>query len=478
MKKLVAWALGLIISLAVSGQDYTIGTNRESSGLPLPKVDRRTELMSIVFRLAGNPEYNQDNYKSYVKDIHDHFDQYKDHEIVSFAKQLSKLNGISFDAVEALAIYLTQPPELKPIIPLAGKIPEPRWGKENAEKFVGLLQKFYVDAKCDDFFKSQEQRYALGTERFLSVYRQMDISWFKEYYGTDPKGSLNVIVGLGNGGCNYGCKIQYPNGNEDPYAIMGSWTFDAAGEPTFNPAGYLPTLIHEFNHSFVNQLNDLNEPALRKSGQILFKPLASIMSRQAYSSWKLMENEALVRASVIRYMIKHDDGTKAWEQETVTQISNGFIWIGELVDLLGKYENARDQYPTLESFMPRIIEFYDNLAKNKKELFDRCVRIKQIEPFGDKAQNVSPLVTEMKITFSKAMVGDGYSIRYGNSGEDHFPILAEGLRYADNNTALILPLKLEPGKEYEFIMAGRYFRATDGYPLLDVGISFKTGKKP
>lgn len=477
MKKFAVWALGLIVSLTVSAQDYTIATNKESSGLPLPKVDRRTELMSIVFRLAGNPEYNQDNFKSYVKDIHDHFDQYKDHEIVSFAKQLYQQNGISFDAVMALAIYLTQPPALEPIMPFTGKIPEPRWGKENADKFVKLLQKFYVDAKCDDFFKSQEQRYKLGAERFLTVYRQMDISWFKEYYGTDPKGTLNVLVGLGNGGCNYGCKIQYPNGNEDPYAVMGSWTFDTAGEPTFNPTGYLPTLIHEFNHSFVNQLIESNEQELIKSGQILFEPLASIMSRQAYSSWKHMENEALVRASVIRYMIKHDDGTKAWEQETVIQISNGFIWIGELVDLLGEYENARDQYPTLESFMPRIIEFYDSLARNKKELFDRCVKIKQIDPFHDKAKNVSPSLTQMKITFTKALVGKGFSIWYGKKGENHFPITAEGLSYTDNNTAIILPLRLEPGKEYEFVLVGQHFRATDGYPLLDVGISFKTRKK-
>ncbi|MDD4646176.1 MAG: DUF4932 domain-containing protein [Bacteroidales bacterium] len=477
MRKSVAFISCLIITISVFCQVNTTPDQNLSSHFPLPKVDRRTELLSIVFRLAGNREYNQDNFKSYVKDIHDHFDQFKNHEVVSFARELYQNNGISFDAPMSIAIYLSQPPQLKPIRSFSDQIPEPRWGKENAEKFVSLLQQFYVDAKCEEFFSRQEKMYKMAQERFKIVYDALDISWYKEYYGSEPKGSLNVLVGLGNGACNYGPKIIHPDGGEDPYAVMGSWSFDPEGKPIFSPDGYLPTLIHEFNHSFVNQLVEGNAEKLEKSGQTIFEPLASVMSRQAYSSWRYMEQEALVRASVIMYMKKHDHGEKAWEKEITSQISNGFIWIDELVDLLGTYENSRDQYPTLESFMPRIITFYDELAKNKKALFDRCVQIKKITPFKNHARNVSPSLTGMEISFSKPLVGKGFSIWYGEKGEEHFPIVSDGLKYADNNTSLIIPLKLKPNTEYEFVLVGQHFRATDGYPLLDVQVSFKTKAK-
>jgi len=477
MKKSAAFISCLFITISVFCQVNITPDQNLSSHFPLPKVDRRTELLSIVFRLAGNPEYNQDNFKSYVKDIHDHFDSYKNHEVVSFARELYQKNGISFDAVMAIAIYLSQPPALKPIRSFTEEIPAPRWGKADAEKFVDLLQQFYIDAKCEEFFSRQEELYKMAQERFKIVSDALDISWFKEYYGTEPKGSLNVLVGLGNGGCNYGVKNIHPDGAEDPYAVMGSWSFDQEGKPVFSPAGYLPTLIHEFNHSFVNQLVEANEKLFEKSGQVIFEPLASVMSRQAYSSWKYMEQEALVRASVIMYMKKHDNGKRAWEKEITSQISNGFIWIDELVDLLGTFENSRDKYPTLESFMPRIISFYDDLAKNKKALFKKCVQIKKITPFKNNSTNVSPSLTGMKITFSKALVGKGFSIWYGEKGEEHFPIVSDGLKYADNNTSLIIPLKLKPDTEYEFVLVGQHFRATDGYPLLDVQVSFKTKAK-
>jgi len=51
-----------------------------------------------------------------------------------------------------------------------------------------------------------------------------------------------------------------------------------------------------------------------------------------------------------------------WEKEC------GFIWIEELVAELESYENQRDRYPTLESYMPKIIEAYKIWAKKYRKL--------------------------------------------------------------------------------------------------------------
>ena len=34
----------------------------------------------------------------------------------------------------------------------------------------------------------------------------------------------------------------------------------------------------------------------------------------------------------------------------------GFVWIDDLSRTLGEYESTRDQYPTLDAFMPHIIK--------------------------------------------------------------------------------------------------------------------------
>ena len=72
----------------------------------LPQVDERTELLSIVFRLAGAEEYVNDFVPSYSKDIDAWFATYRDHDAVRFARQIRKMRGVSYDAVMSYAICI------------------------------------------------------------------------------------------------------------------------------------------------------------------------------------------------------------------------------------------------------------------------------------------------------------------------------------------------------------------------------------
>ena len=63
-------------------------------------VDPRVELMSIIFRLAGNPEYNMPNSQSpYADDVAAHFGPFRDHPVVKLARKLRQEHGVSYDAV-------------------------------------------------------------------------------------------------------------------------------------------------------------------------------------------------------------------------------------------------------------------------------------------------------------------------------------------------------------------------------------------
>lgn len=72
------------------------------SMLILLTVDKRVELLSIIFRLTGNPEYNRNDFKLYTDRIESHFSPYKNHELISFARSLVKTDGVSYDAVMSM----------------------------------------------------------------------------------------------------------------------------------------------------------------------------------------------------------------------------------------------------------------------------------------------------------------------------------------------------------------------------------------
>ncbi len=58
-------------------------------------VDARVELMSLIFRLAGNREYNQPNSaSSYAREISAHFGRFADHPVVEYARALRRKRGV------------------------------------------------------------------------------------------------------------------------------------------------------------------------------------------------------------------------------------------------------------------------------------------------------------------------------------------------------------------------------------------------
>jgi hypothetical protein len=105
-------------------------------------------------------------------------------------------------------------------------------------------------------------------------------------------------------------------------------------------------------------------PSMRcggRSADALYEPLADRMRAQAYGSWESMMYEALVRAGVIRYVAAHQ-GEAAAREEIAAQTELGFVWSEALDDLLRQYENDRERYPSVRSFMPRIVAFFQELA--------------------------------------------------------------------------------------------------------------------
>ncbi|BBM85389.1 DUF4932 domain-containing protein [Candidatus Uabimicrobium amorphum] len=436
-----------------------------------PKVDKRVELLSIAFRLADSREYNSKAFPKYVNNIEKHFFKHKNHKLIFFIKNVLRKKGISFDAVMSMAVRISQPPEIK-LLPDIKNIDE-RWEKDDIQKFVLLLKDFYMEADCETFFRDNKALYEIASQRLGKVYQQLDLDWYSNFYGCPPKGKFVIVCGLGNGGGNYGPSVTV-NGQETLYAIMGTWKVDEAGIPEYPIKQCFPTLLHEFNHSFVNPLVIEYKQALEKSGKIIFPYVEKKMKSRAYGKWTTMYFESIVRACVIQYLKDHGFDKDYVRKRVNYEVGSGFLWTPKLLVELEKYVQNREKYSTLESFLPKLVKFFDKLAADfpafEAELDKTRPKVTKLEPFENGSQCVAPDTKVLKVFFDREMRGMGFN--YGSKGKDAFPDVAKVV-YSADKMSITIEMKLQANKEYQMLLWGA-FKSKEGVPLKDFEIHFKT----
>jgi len=442
-------------------------------------VDPRIELVSLLFRLAGNQEYNQARVEAYTTDVEKQFGSFRNHPAVTLASELRNSRGVSFDACMSLAVALTgtAEPALKvPLEPWPNFLDE-RWTVQSASNFVALADRFVRDTQFEKFITAHHDLYQTTESRMQDLMeKEAHLDWFNNFFGERAQAKFTLILGMLNGGCCYGPHCRGASGNEELFCILGVWATDKQGLPVFEK-DVLATVVHEFCHSYANPIIDRHSREVEAAGLKLFAPVANQMSRQAYGEAQTMLRESLVRASVVRYL-RHYGGSTAADREIQDQKGHGFLWMQELSDLLGQYESQRAEYPTLESFSPRLVAFFndyaEHFAKQQADLDTKRPKVVSLVP-ANGATQVDPAGTAIQVVFDRPM-RDGSWAMCG--GGPHFPETAGKPHYDAQCTTWTAPVKLKPDWEYEFSLnAGQYqsFQSQDGVPLAPVLVSFKTG---
>lgn len=362
MKKIVLFVIITLVGLSLFNQlIFGIDINKkENEDYPIQvSVDPRVELMSIIFHLAGHKEYNEGYIESYNKDVENHFSEYRRHPVVKLASKLRRKRGISYNAPMALAIHITD------IIKLEERTPfnsnpiglDKRWKINEAREFLEKARKFIKETDFDKFNKSHQPLYNEIKNRMKKVLiTEVNLTWFDNFFGAKPGANFHVILAMVNGGSCYGVRIRIKD-SEDLYCILGVWMFDEDGIPQFDKS-VIPTVIHEFCHSYCNPLVDAHSTELEVVGKRIYLSVRKKMKRMAYGNWLSMMYESLVRASVVRYLMTNE-GSEVVKKHVYQEISKGFLWMKELTELLGEYESHRDQYTTVNDFFPKIVNFFN-----------------------------------------------------------------------------------------------------------------------
>jgi hypothetical protein len=178
--------------------------------------------------------------------------------------------------------------------------------------------------------------------------------------------------------------------------------------------------------------------------------------------------------------VRQFNGAQAAQREIQEQKQRSFLWMAELSDLLAEYETQRERYPTLESFAPRLVTFFNEYAEKFAEEQTKleATRPKVISLTPDNgATGVDPSLAEIRVVFDRPMRDGAWSMV--GSGP-HFPELVGKPRYDVGLTNWAVAVKLKPDWNYEFRLNSETydaFRSATGVPLEPVTVRFTTAKE-
>ena len=330
-------------------------------------------LMSVLCHLAGFREYNMNIGGKYITELDSFFSNVKNHPAVEMMDSLRQYKGIAFDSPMAFAINLQKEGNLFSLI-CDTIIPEKRWIGVDLKMVTRNISDFYTNSNFAKFFDSHKPFYEEICEIFNSnVTSKFNQKWYSQFYGVEPKENFEVIIGFVNGGGNYGPSRQLPGKPRDVYAIMG-YGLDENGDTYYSssPNSFLVTLVHEFNHSFVNPLatDKRFSNQMEDAGKDILKLSEQVMRRSAYGKWDNLVNESIVRAAVIRYLIDNNYPEDKVRESVINEMSVGFYWTPELVKSLTEYSSNRDRYPSIDTFYPNLIKFFRTYADSQFEEID------------------------------------------------------------------------------------------------------------
>lgn len=443
--------------------------------------DARVELMSLIFRFAGNREYSQCGDPDYLPALEKNFAPFKQHEAIRLARELHKKYGVSYDAVATFAIRLKDTEKLELRLPPDSETPlDKRWPREKIPEFLSALKDFVQKSRYNDFFAANRFRYNEVCRQFDTAYSQIVVMpWLQKFFGSSRQVEMNLIPSfLVTGG--YGCSIDC-DGVFQYCTVAGvnvKLKFDATPAIIQRVAIFT---MHEFTHPNSNPWVFSHFPEMEKAAKRALEPVIEIQRRQAYGTAETLMAETFVRAITAVY-IQDTYGEKMRKQQLQEELENGFFLVEPLYECLvserekgGKdwhFTQSGDRYIKLINSSLPMVEAYE---KRQKELRENTPKIIKIIP-ANEATDVNPKLNAILVTFDRPMRDGCWAVVQVNP--ELFPKITGKIHYDSTRTQLTIPVKLEPDHTYLlFLNLGSYnsFMSEQKYRLKDYKYTFRTG---
>lgn len=293
-------------------------------------VDRRVELLSILFRLAGAPPYPQAA-TPYARAVDAWFGRLRADPAVVATRELIA-RGIAYDGPVQLAVQLDDRWRLT--VP-RGDL-DPRWRRVDVAGYLALVRRFAQVSDVAGFLRGQRGYAAAveGADRRLLGDRPI-VDWYERLLGRRPGARYAVAPGLLSGGHSFSAR---GHGGRAVLLVLFLEAPGADGVPR-PTVGSVEFLAHELAHSWVNPIFGAAAARLRPVATPVFRRVAGAMRGQAYPTPRIMVDESVVRALTVLFL-RDRVGADAARRSLADQQRLGFAWTPALASALDALRRA------------------------------------------------------------------------------------------------------------------------------------------
>jgi len=286
-----------------------------------------------------------------------------------------------------------------------------------------------------------------------------------------------------------GAEIATGNSNVDMSEFKNDWLKNVFAKQTLDNIVYLN--IHEYIHTQQNgnRTNVLSQSIAEGSCDFIAElALGKPIQTQYLSYGRANKNE--IKELFKKEMFSSNYSNWLYNGGQKGESADLGYYVGYEI-CKSYYENAKnksqaikdiielnyDDDKAIEDFLRKSKFFKEKINKNRivKEYRKNQPYITKIEPFENGATNVNSDTKELRITFSKEMENQSFSINFSKGGREYFPI-TKVKGFENNDKTMVLLIDLKSNKEYEFIITNSSFKSKDGYPLIsdEYPVKFKT----
>ena len=378
--------LFLILVLASCKETKKSETNAIQEKRVEVSINHTIETFMLLRSISDNDplfQYRDSNYKGkpIMYEARKMFTDYQNHPAVKETQSMLNATSSTGDLILQGLLYF----EELPANSLKYEISSEYWKnrKDSLIAYMNTLQKFYVDAKVDEFITNHSDFYNGAITEAKSYIDNRLIPIMEDYFGMENHAYKMILIPNSPFGMGFGASTKSEKGDIFYQIISSANDEEWNDNSTYNTYGfsgegakeyYRDLVIHEFCHPFITPYikSDKMKSEIAKTDSLFVPKLDSIMKPQGYQGWWSFVNEHLVRVGEIR--VAKEMGVESLDEMREYNIyENGFVLIPEAEKLMEQYESNRDKYPSIELFIPQLI---DQLSTyNREEINEKLQQL-------------------------------------------------------------------------------------------------------
>lgn len=347
------------------------------------EVMETVELMGILSHLAKYQEYYyNDKPETYLQDIEQWFEPFKQHPVIEYYQGLRQQYGIAYDAPMSLAVHLALKDgkivKVNEQLAPGEKGLDSRWNYVDMNEFLGLLNQFYTDSRFHEFFVQHQPFYKEKLNVFNdNVMTHFQQGWFNDFLGKPSNNQFRVILGFANGtNGGYGAACSPQGQASELFAILGGYDADLSNpqyaEMNNSLAGMLVGMLSRA--SVAPLLEDMKKSVeMNGIGEKLYQSNKQALSNRGINDGAAVLSESLASAASIIYMMQNGADAQSLQWQLSNKTST-FAWMPELLPVLADYANNRGKYQSISGFYPQIAKALNKYLQAEQKRYDKALK--------------------------------------------------------------------------------------------------------